>query len=80
MSEKALDYPKRAEEKDNYDNLKKELGLRFNIKDAPVAARKQTEEEGLEEFLQEVLTTAMDDFHVADNNTVQKLATEAFLR
>ena len=45
---------------------------------------KQTEEEGLEEgleeFLQRVLTTAMDCFHVADNTTVQKLATEVFLR
>ena len=86
MSEKALEYAERAEEKDNYDKLKTELGLRFNIKDAPVAARqklhviKQTEEEGLEEFLQRVLTTAMDGFHVADNTTVQKLATEAFLR
>ena len=86
LSKKALEYAERDEEKDNYDKLKKELGLRFNIKDAPVAARqklhviKQTEEEGLEEFLQRVLTTAMDGFHVADNTTVQKLATEALLR
>ena len=78
LSEKALEYAERAEEKDNYDKLKKELGLRFNIKDAPLAARqklhviKQTEEEGLEEFLQRVLTTVMDGFHVADNTTVQK--------
>ena len=41
---------------------------------------KQTEEEGLEEFLQRVLTTAMDCFHEADKTTVQKLATEVFLR
>ena len=41
---------------------------------------KQTEEEGIEECLQRVLTTAMDGFHVANNTTVQKLATEVFLR
>ena len=45
-----------------------------------VIKQTEVEEEGLEELLQRVLTTAMDGFHVADNTTVQKLATEAFLR
>lgn len=86
LTEKALEYAERAEEKDDYNKLKKELGLRFNIKDAPVADRsnlacvKQNEDESLEDFLHRVLTIAMNGFESADNNTMQKLATEAFLR
>ncbi|MEW8547438.1 MAG: hypothetical protein AB2693_28360 [Candidatus Thiodiazotropha sp.] len=59
--------------------------MRFDIKDAPVAAcqklhlTKQSEEETLEEYLQRVLTTAMDGFSDADNDIIQQLATEAFL-
>ena len=41
---------------------------------------KPNEDEGLEEYLQRVLTSTMDGFNTADNNTVQQLATEAFLR
>ena len=40
LSEKALEYAERAEEKKSYEQLKSKLGLRFNIKDAPVAARR----------------------------------------
>ena len=86
LSEKALEYAERAEEKNDYEKLKKELSLRFNIKDAPVADRsnlaciKQTEDESLEEFLHRVLTIAMNGFDKADNATMQKVALEAFLR
>ena len=84
MSEKALEYAKSAE-KDNYDILKKELGFDLTLKmchwpHVKLQVIKQNEVEGLEEFLQIALTTAMDGFHVADNTTVQKLATEVFLR
>lgn len=86
LSEKALEYANRADGRKSYSKLKKELTLRFDIKDAPVAARqklhliKQTDEETLEEYLQRVLTTSMDGFSDADNDTIQQLATEAFLR
>ena len=86
LSEKALEYANRSEGRNSYRKLKKELGLRFDLKEAPVAARqklhlmKQNDDEGLEEYLQRVLTSAMDGFNTADNNTVQQLATEAFLR
>ena len=84
LSEKALEYAERAE-KDNYDKLKKELGLDLTLKmchwpHVKLQVIKQNEEEGLEEFLQRVLTNAMDGLHVADNTTVQKLTTEVFLR
>ena len=45
-----------------------------------LACVKQTEDESLEDFLHRVLTIAMNGFVTADNNTMQKLATEAFLR
>ena len=86
LSEKALEYAERAEEKNDYEKLKKKLSLRFNIKDVPVADRsnlaciKQTEDESLEEFLHRVLTIAMNGFDKADNATMQKVALEAFLR
>ena len=86
LSEKTLEYANRSEGRNSYRKLKKELGLRFDLKEAPVAARqklhlmKQNEDEGLEEYLQRVLTSAMDGFNTADKNTVQQLATEAFLR
>ncbi|MCG8034644.1 MAG: hypothetical protein JAZ03_21075 [Candidatus Thiodiazotropha taylori] len=86
LSETALEFANRCEGQTSYRKLKKELSLRFDLKDAPVAARqrlhlmKQSEDEGLEVYLQRVLTTAMDGFSTADNNTIQHLATESFLR
>ena len=60
--------------------------MRFYLKEAPVAARqklhliKQNEGDGLAEYLQRILTSAMDGCNTADSNTVQQFATEAFLR
>ena len=86
LSDKALEYATKSEVQDNYKSLKKELTLRFDLRDEPVAARqilqlvKQMEEESLEEYLQRVLTIAMDGFYGAGAATLQQLSTEAFLR
>lgn len=67
--EYALEYAERAEEKDDNEKLQKELGLRFKIKDVPVADRsklsfvKRTEGESLEEFPDKVLTLAINGFN-----------------
>ena len=63
-----------------------EIGQRFDLKDVPVAARqnlhsiKQLEDESIEAFLQRVMTVASDGFARADNETLQNVAVEAFLR
>ena len=85
LSEKALEYANRSKA-ETYEALKSELGLRFDLKDAPVAARqqlhvvRQDDEESLEDFLQRVLTITMDGFDKAEVGTLQQLATESFLR
>ena len=83
LSEKALEYANRADGKSNYQQLKEE---RFDLRDEPVTARqklhvvRQNDDEALEDFLQRVLTIAMDGFIAADDSIVQQLATEAFFR
>ena len=86
LSGKALEYADRCNHEGSYKLLKKELSLRFDSRDAPVAARqklhimKQDDGESLEDYLQRVLTVAMDGFSETDPKTVQQLATESFLR
>ena len=85
LSEKALEYANRSKA-ETYEALRRELDLRFDLKDAPVAARqrlhvvRQEDEESLEDFLQRVLTITMDGFDKAEVGTLQQLATESFLR
>ena len=85
LAETALEYASKSKGRTSYSQLKKELGLRFDLREAPVAARqtlhmiRQNDDETLEAYLQRVLTIAMDGFKASDN-TVQQLATEAFLR
>ena len=85
LSEKALEYANRSKA-ETYEALRRELDLRFDLKDAPMAARqrlhvvRQEDEESLEDFLQRVLTITMDGFDKAEVGTLQQLATESFLR
>ena len=85
LTEKALQYANRSKA-ETYEALKLELSLRFDVNDAPVAALKrlhvvkQEDEESHEDFLQRVLTITMDGFEKAEANTLQQIATEAFLR
>lgn len=86
LSDTALEYANRCEGKGDYDSLKAELQQRFDLRDTPVAARqklhsvKQKDEETLEVYLQRVLTISMDGFGSANAETLQHIATEAFLR
>ena len=86
LAETALEYATKSKGRHSYKDLKKELGLRFDLREAPVAARqnlylmKQSDDESLEAYLQRVLTAAMHGLKTSDNGTVQLLATEAFLR
>ena len=58
LTDKALEYAARSDNKDNYDRLTQELALRFDLKDEPIAARqrlylaKQDDNKTLEAFLQ----------------------------
>ena len=85
LTDKALEYANRSQA-ETYEALKRELSLRFDLKDAPVACRsklhviRQDDEESLEDFLQRVLTVTMDGFDKAEITTLQQLATESFLR
>ena len=69
-----------------YDSLKQELKLRFDLSNEPVTARqklhiaKQMEDETLEVFMQRVVSIARDGNEDLDTATVQQMATESFLR
>lgn len=86
MVETALEYASKSKGRHSYKDLKKELGLRFGLREPPIAARqnlylmKQSDDESLEAYLQRVLTAAMHGLKTSDHNTVQLLATETFLR
>ena len=86
LAETALEYANKSKGRTSYSQLTKELGLRFDLREAPVAARQTlhmmrlNDDETLEVYLERVLTIAMGGFKASDNNTVQQLATEAFLR
>ena len=66
--------------------LRVKLARRFDLWDTPVAAQqklhtiRQKEDEGLEVFLQQVLSVCLDGFPQTDAITLQHVATEAFLR
>ena len=85
LSEKALEYANRSKA-ETYEVLRRELGLWFDLKEAPVTAWqrlhvvRQDDGESLEDFLQRVLTITMDGFDKAEVGTLQQLATESFLR
>ena len=86
LTDKALKYAARSDNRDNFAALKSELALRFDLKEEPVAARqqlhlaKQGDDETLEVYLQHILAIAMDGYKGASAVLLQQMATEAFLR
>ena len=86
LSETALEYANRSEDRDNYRHLVGDLGVRFDLRDTAVAARqklhvlKQNDDETEEIFLQRVLSLASDGYGFTGNKTTQQIATESFLR
>lgn len=86
LTDKALEYASKSENKDNFNSLKQELALRFDLKDEPIAARhrlhlaKQDDDESLEAYLQKILTITMDGYKNASAGLIQQMATESFLR
>ena len=86
LTDKALDYAARSDNKDNYDRLTQELALRFDLKDEPIAARKhlylakQDDDETLEAFLQRTVSITLDGHENERSSLIQQVATEAFLR
>ena len=86
LNDKALVYTVKCKNNQDYENLKKELKLRFDISDEPVCARnklgvaKQTDDETLEIFMQRVLRIASDALGDFGNKVMQQMAAEVFLR
>ena len=86
LTDKALEYASRSDNKDNYDRLTQELALRFDLKDEPIAARqrlylaKQDDDETLEAFLQRIVSITLDGHKNERSSLIQQVATEAFLR
>ena len=85
LTEKALEYTARSDNKDNYNGLKQELALRFDLKEEPIAARqrltaiRQDDDETLEDYLQRILTITLDGFIDERSALIQQVSTEAFL-
>jgi len=82
----ALEYANKLSITSDYRKLKKEMGRRFDNKDAPVSARRklqflrQMDSETLEEFSQRVHFLAIDGYGKSGKHTVEQIATETFLR
>ena len=85
LTDKALEYAARSDNRDNFAALKGELALRFDLKEEPVAARqqlhlaKQGDDETLEAYLQRILAITMDGYKDVSAVLLQQMATEAFL-
>ena len=85
LSDKALEYATRSENKKSFKELKQELALRFDYKEELIAVRqrlylaKQDDDETLEVFLQRILAIATDGYKDVKSNIWQQLATDVFL-
>ena len=85
LTDKALEYAARSDNRDNFAALKGELALHFDLKEEPVAARqqlhlaKQGDDETLEAYLQRILAITMDGYKDVSAVLLQQMATEAFL-
>ena len=82
----ALEFANSSKSADCYNRLIEELELRFDNRDAPIAARQllhvvqQQSGESLEEYLQRVLVLMRDGYVGCDTEITTSIATEAFLR
>ena len=80
LTDKALEYATRSENKESFKELKQELALRLDYIEEPIAARQwlhlaeQDEDETLEEFLQRIIAIAMGGYKDVESNIWQQLA------
>ena len=82
----ALEYARKVNKDDDYDSLRKKMKRRFSKKPEPVTARRQLqyvrqqEHESLEDFAHKVYVLALDGYEKCDDDAIEDIATEAFLR
>lgn len=85
LTDNALEYTRKLDIED-YHTLKKKLRQQFSKKPQPVTARRQIqyirqqENESLEDFAHKVYSLAMDGYDRCEMDTLEDIATEAFLR
>ena len=82
----ALEYARKVNKDDDYDSLRKKMERRFSEKPEPVTARRQLqyvrqqETESLEDFAHNVYVLALDGYEQCEDEALEDIATEAFLR
>ena len=86
LSGEALDYVRELHLENDYRRMKRKLGKRFGIKDAPITVRrqlqfiKQDESDSLEAYSQKVMVMVMDGFPGAREKIQEQIAVEHFLK
>ena len=86
LSGEALDYVRELHLENDYRRMKRKLGKRFGIKDAPITVRrqlqfiKQDESDSLEAYSQKVMVMVMDGFPRAREKIQEQIAVEHFLK
>lgn len=81
----ALEYARKVNKDDDYDAVRKKMKRRFSKKPEPVTARRQLqyvrqENESLEDFAHKVYVLALDGYEKCEDDALEDIATEAFLR
>ena len=82
----ALEYARKVNKDDDYDSLRKKMKRRFGKKPEPVTTRRQLqyarqqENESLEDFAHKIYVLALDGYEKCENDALEDIATEAFLR
>ena len=82
----ALEYARKVNKNDDYDSLRKKMKRRFNKKPEPVTARRQLQyvrqqvNESLEDFAHKVYVLALDGYEKCEDDALENIATEAFIR
>ena len=86
LSGEALDYARELHLEYDYRRMKRKLGKRFGIKDAPITVRrqpqfiKQDEYDSLEAYSKKVMVRVMDRFPEAREKIQEQIAVKHFLR
>ena len=86
LKDTALEYARKIHKDDDFESLVKKMKRRFSKKPEPVTARrqlqytKQQEDESIEEYAHKVYMMAMDGYEKCEVETLEAIATEAFLR
>ena len=82
----AIEYARKVNKDDDYDSLRKKMKRRFSKKPEPVTARRQLQyvrqqdNESLEDFAHKVYVLALDGYEKCEDDALEDIATEAFLR